>query len=292
MLAGIFCVLGVVVLWSFTPTLVKIALEYIDPYTLSSLRLLQGLVLVIIVHAKQGRGFKKLLKLNRWMLIGGLGVTANYILFIVALNYTTAGTGGLIVQFQFVTLALLAWLVAKEPLAIQKIIGAAIVVAGVMLVFIHNTGASKGIDTRDTLGIILLIFAAIGWAVFTLSNKALSKSRTSTEILIPFFSLASIISVLTATIGYEARATIEMEGILSIVILGTGITGVGFILLTQSLRRLNASLVGALTSLSPLLNVLISHKILGEPLSTTLIFGGLLIVAGVLAIATADRKAV
>lgn len=292
MFAGIASALGVIAFWGVTPTLVKIALRYVDPYTLSSLRLLQGLALVMLVHLKNRGGMKRLFRFNRWLLLGSIGITVNYILFIVALNYTTASTGGLLVQIQFVTLVILAWLVIKETFHILKLIGVLVIVAGVGLVFVQRVDFSEIINSEYTLGNALMLVAGLGWGVYALANKALSTSRSGTEILIPMFAFAAAVSIFTAIPGYEARSPMKAGGVMAIIILGTGVTGVGFILLTQALKRINASLVGAVTALSPLINILVSNKVLGERISPLLIAGGFLIFTGVTGIALTERKGI
>ena len=290
MIIGIISVLGVVAFWSFTPVLIKIALQFVDPYTLAFLRLIQGLGLVILLHRMRSGRFRRMFRFEPAILVGGVGITVNYVLFIVALNYTTASMGGLVVQIQFVTLAALAWVVLRESFTAPKVVAVSVIIAGVVLVFVQERIVSEVIKPEYVLGNAIMLVAGVGWGVYAVSNKALSLGRTNLEILIPIFSIATVASFAAASVGFEARATMTAQGIISIVILGTGVTGVGFLLLSTGLRRLNASLVGAITSLSPLFNILISHRILGEPLSPILVISALVIILGILGILRADRQ--
>ena len=290
MISGILYALGLVALWSVTPVLVKIALGFVDPFTLAFLRIAQGLVVVLVVFKLRKGRLRSLFRYNKWLLIGGIGVAINYLLFILSLNYTTAGAGGLIVQIQFVALAVLAWIIIKEPFHLLKLGGMISVVIGVTLLFIQRYDLSEIVKSEYILGNCLMIAAGIAWGVFALSNKALAHKKRGDEILIPVFTIATIITLSISAFGFEARAPITIGGLAAIAMLGIGVTGVGFLLLSKSLSLLNASLVGAITSLAPLFNILISHFALDEPLSAFLLVSAGMIILGVLLIARAEKK--
>ena len=107
--------LGVVALWSFVPTLVKLLLPVFDPMTITFLRTAQGLA-VTLALLYVGGGRLRTITWSRWHLVGGLGMSLNYSLYAVSLSYTTASAGVLIVQVQYVTLAALAAFVLHERL--------------------------------------------------------------------------------------------------------------------------------------------------------------------------------
>jgi drug/metabolite transporter (DMT)-like permease len=290
MIIGVLCVLGVVAFWSFTPFLIVTALQFVDPFTLAFLRLAQGLTLVVLLHRMRTGSFRGMFCFERSILMGSVGITINYVLFIVALNYTTASMGGLVVQIQFVTLAGLAWLVLREPFGAMKIAAVVVIIVGVSLVFVQERIVSDLMKPEYVLGNSVMLVAGVGWGVYAVSNKSLSRRKSNYEILIPIFSIATAVAFVAALIGYEVRATMTMVGLISIVILGTGVTGIGFLLMSTGLRRLNASLVGAITSVSPLFNILISHWLLGEPLSPMLFASAFVIIIGILGIIQADRS--
>ncbi len=228
-------------------------------------------------------------RMEPWVWLGGLGISVNYVLFVVALNYTTAGMGGLIVQIQFVALAVMAWIILKEPFHILKAVAAAVVVAGVSLVFLYQRTAADLISSEYAVGNLCMLIAGLGWGVYALSSKAVSRRKTNYEMLIPMFSIAAVVSLAAALIGFESRAEMNGVGILAIVVLGFGVTGGGFLLLSTSLRKLNASVVGGITSVTPLFNLMISHWILGEKLTVSLFVGAFIIIAGILALIRSDR---
>lgn len=288
-IVGVACVLSVVLFWSFTPVLIKISLEYVDPYTLAFLRLFQGLSLIVILWRKRYGTIRRMLSFEPLILVGGAGITVNYILFIVALNYTTAGMGGLIVQIQFVTLAALAWLVLGEPFHLLKLAGILVIVVGVSLVFAQTGTTSQITKSEYVVGNGLMLVAGIGWGVYAMANKAISARRSHLEFLAPIFVIATAVSFITSLLNFQIRAPMSIFGILAIVILGTVVTGVGFLLMSAGLRRLNASLVGAIAGTTPLFNLLAARWMLNEPLTPIIFLSACVILFGILSMVQADR---
>ncbi|MGQ9630979.1 MAG: DMT family transporter [bacterium] len=288
MWVGILCMLGVVSLWSITSVLIKIALRTIDPFTLSFLRLSQGAVVMALAYKLRGGRWFDLLPKDRWVLIGGAGVSVNYIFFILGLNYTTAGAGGLVIQVQFVTLAVLAAVVLHERLAGLKLLGMLSVVLGVTLVFWGRGELGEVFRSQYALGNALMILGGIGWGVYALSNKVLSSRMGNLEILIPILAIGAISSGLAAIPQFEMRSSFSPGGISAIVILGVFCTGANFILLAEGIKRLSASLAGTMTSLTPLFNLLLAHWVLGEELSGYMFVSSALIISGILGIVFAE----
>ena len=132
---GIASMIGVVSLWSITYVLIKIALRIVDPYTLAFLRLAQGVIILSVLYKIRGGRCRDLLRNEKWLLIGGLAIGVNAILLVLSLDYTTASAGGLVVQFQFVTLAVLSALILRESFSVIKTAGILTIVCGVVLVF-------------------------------------------------------------------------------------------------------------------------------------------------------------
>ena len=91
--------LGVIVLWGIVPVLVKVLLSFFEPFSIAFFRLSQGWVLVLAVFLVRGQRVRDI-QWNRWHLLGGIGLSLNFLLYALSLSYTTVSTGVLIVQFQ------------------------------------------------------------------------------------------------------------------------------------------------------------------------------------------------
>ncbi len=286
---GLLYLLILTLLYGITAVWMKIALQYVDPYTLAFLRLVQGAAVLAIVYKLRGGRWAKLLRWRPWLIGGGIGVGINYILFSLGLNYTTAGSAQLVVQIQFVSLAVLAAVMLKEHLSARQVGGMICVILGIVVIFVSANDAGTLIDRRYVLGNALVFIAGIGWSIHTLANKALSKRLDSFQIVVPMLCMGTVAAGVIAAPQFEARASLTFTGLGTIVALGVLCTAGSFLLLSESLKRLSAVLVGTLISTTPLINLLLANWILGEAITASILFSAALIIAGVLAIVAAER---
>ncbi len=288
---GIASMIGVVSLWSITYVLVKIALNVIDPYTLAFLRLVQGVITLCIVYRIRGGKWRNLLRMEKWFLIGGLANSVNYVFLVLSLSHTTASAGGLVVQFQFVTLAILSAIILRERFSVLKAAGILTIVCGVMLVFSTRGALKDVLNTRYVLGNSLMLLSALGWGVYALASKALSSRMDSLSILIPILAIGSILAGIPACIRFEMTALPSATEIAAIIVLGVFCTGVTNTLLVVGLKRLNASVAGAMTGATPLLNMFVAHGILNEELAPLMFVSAALIIFGILGLVYSEWRA-
>lgn len=282
--------LGVVGLWSIIPVLVKTALQMVDPFSLAFLRLTLGAGVMIAAYRLRGGAWRNLIPRERWIYIAGAGLSLNYICFGLAFDFTSAGLGGLVIQIQFVALALLAALILRERLGVLKILGMATVIAGVVLVFGVRGDLSEVVRHVYARGNAIMVIAGFAFGVYGVSVKSLSERKSNLEILIPILILAIVATGTVAAIRFELREPISIERGGAIVVLGTLCTGVSFVLVSEGLRRLSAALAGTITAATTLINLLLARWILDEPLTLWMLLSAFLVVSGISGIAYSEWR--
>ena len=283
--------LGVIVLWSIVPVLVKVLLSFFEPFSIAFIRLSQGWVLVLVVFLVRGQRLRDI-QWNRWHLLGGIGLSLNFLLYALSLSYTTVSTGVLIVQFQYVTLAVLAVVVLRERLGVRKIAGMAIVLIGIGLVLSVRVEVSDLLAPRYALGNILMVFSGLGFGIYGLGNKALATHTDTPTILLPMLTIAAAISGGLAATQFEVRAEPTLASLVVAAALGLIGTGGSFILISEGMKRLSTALVGTITALTPIGQIMLAHLVLDEPLTWILAMGGGLILVGVLSMIYAENAPV
>jgi drug/metabolite transporter (DMT)-like permease len=139
-----------------------------------------------------------------------------------------------------------------------------------------------------------MLLSAFGWGTYALANKALSSRMDSLAILIPILTIGTVAAGILSCIRFELKSLPSATDILVIVILGVFCTGVTNALLAEGLKRLSASVAGAMTGAAPLLNMLLAHWVLGETLTPLMFISAALIILGVLGLVYSEwrRKAV
>lgn len=280
--------MGVVALWSMVPVLVKLLIPIIDPFTIAFLRLSQGTAVVLAAYLLRGHRLSEI-RLRWWHLIGGLGVILNYSLFALSLSFTTASAGVLVVQVQYVTLAVLAAVVLRERLGTGKVAGMALVLGGVGLIVALRADVTSLLAPRYALGNVLMLFAGVGWGVYAVSNKALAGSAGTLSALLPMLAIGSAITGVLAGMHFHLRSSPTSGALAAILVLGVVATGGAFILVSEGIKRLSAALAGTITGVTPITQILLAHLVLGEPLSWSLAIGGALILSGIFGMVYSER---
>ena len=280
--------LGVVALWSFVPTLVKLLLPVFDPMTITFLRTAQGLAVALALLYTGGCRLRDI-AWSRWHLIGGLGMSLNYSLYAVSLSYTTASAGVLIVQVQYVTLAALAAFVLHERLGWGKIASMGVVLSGIAVVVGFSAEVGHLFAPRYMLGNVLMLGSGIGWGVYALSNKALAPRAGTAAILVPMMAVCAVVTGAVAALQFQLRAAPTADALVAVLVVGAVGTGPSFILVSEGIKRLSAALAGAITAATPIAQIALAHHVLEEPLSWSVSGGGVLILGGIIAMIFAER---
>ena len=288
---GILYMLGVVALWSFVPTLVKLLLPVFDPMTITFLRTAQGLA-VTLALLYVGGGRLRAITWSRWHLVGGLGMSLNYSLYAVSLSYTTASAGVLIVQVQYVTLAALAAFVLHERLGWGKIASMGVVLTGIAVVVGFRAEVGHLFAPRYMLGNVLMLGSGIGWGVYALSNKALAPRASTAAILVPMMAVCAVVTGTVAAVQFQLHAAPTSATLLAVLIVGALGTGLSFILVSEGIKRLSAALAGTITAATPIAQIAMAHHVLDEPLSWSVIGGGIIILGGILAMVLTEQAQV
>ncbi len=287
---GIVCMVVVVVLWSMVPILVKQLLAVLDPFTIAFLRAAQGAGFALALLYAGGRSVRSIVW-SRWHAAGGIGIGLNYALYALSLSYTTASVGVLIVQVQYVALALLAVVVLGERIGLGKLAGMGLVLAGIAAVIVWGGDVGELIAPDYMRGNAIMLLSGLGWGIYALSNKVLAPRAPSGAILAPMMGLGALLIGVLAAASFQLRAAPDAGDLLSLVALGVVGTGLSFTLVSEGMKRLSATLAGSITTATPIAQITLANQVLGEPLGWHIAGGGALIITGILAMALAERYA-
>ena len=138
------------------------------------------------------------------------------------------------------------------------------------------------LSRRYVLGNALMLVSALGWGTYALATKTLSSRLDSLAILVPILTIGAVAAGATSIIRFEVKSIPSATDILVIVVLGVFCIGVTNALLAVGLKRLSASVAGAMTGATPLLNMLLANWALGEQLTPLMFVSAALIIMGIL----------
>lgn len=269
-------------IWGFAYVVTKRGLSTVPPMLLALLRYAVASALLVPLAVARG-GLSRLPQPVPWktlLLMSLTGVTVYYILFNLALAYTTASQTALIQSAFPAIVAIMAFVWLHEHVSRRRVIGIVLAVVGVVLI-VANTEADAG-ARNPLLGNALAFASVLVWGVYTILAKRMSKADpiavTATISLMGTILLIPAVVIEGASVSLSS---IPMSGWVPILYLGALASATSYLLYSRALRDIDASLVGTFINLSPVIGVVAGVVVLDESITMPGIVGGILVLAGV-----------
>jgi drug/metabolite transporter (DMT)-like permease len=274
-------ILLMVVGWSFNFIIGKITLRYMNPYALTSFRIvLSGILMLPIYFARPRRSRLNRKDLWNFAVLGFWGVVINRGLFIVGLDYTTAGHSALIVATGPILVLILAHAHKLEKVTRAKIAGMTICFAGVAILV---AGEELHRHAGTWIGDLIALGGTFGFALYTVLAKKVAR-QYDTISMNTFCNLAGAVFLLPMSVreavrlDWRAVGTVGWLGLAYTVLISSV---AAYLIFFWALAHLPASRLAVFTYLEPPLAALLAVVLLGESASRVLLIGGGLILAGV-----------
>ncbi|MGI8650208.1 MAG: DMT family transporter [Rubrobacter sp.] len=269
--------LVLILLWGSSFAVVKVGLGVSPPLMFAGFRaFIGGLVMLAVAVIFGGKP-----DFRRNLGAFGFLTLLNVVLFIgfqtFAVKELPSGAAAVLVYLQPVLVGVLAWWFLGEPLSVVKVAG---LLTGFGGIFVVSVGGLSGDFTLVGVGFGLL--SAFFWAFGTVYFKRV-QGRISPlwSVAVPFFTGGLVLSALGfavesvgdiefgaayfGSLGYSALAGVSASWLIWFALVGAG----------------EASRVAAYIFAVPLTAVVIGVVVLGEELRASLVFGGLLVLAGI-----------
>ena len=208
------------------------------------------------------------------LMFSGMAMGFNWILLFEAYKHTTVSVATLSYYFAPVIVTAVSPFLFREKLTGRQILCFAMSTLG--LVLITGTGdLSQG--SSHLTGVLYGLGAAVLYATVILLNKFIKGVEGIHRTFLQF--LAAIVVLLpyvASTTGFSL-AGLDASGWVCLLIVGFVHTGVTYCLYFSALRDLPGQKAAILSYIDPLVAVLISALLLGEPMTAMHMIGGLLI---------------
>jgi drug/metabolite transporter (DMT)-like permease len=183
---GLLLALATAACWATLPIALKVSLEVVDPLTLTWFRFLVAALLMGAWLAARGKlGAYRTLDRRRWGLlaVAATMLVGNYVLYLLGVQFTTPGNAQVLIQLAPLLMALGGIVVFGERFAWGQWLGLAIIVGGLGLFFADQWTGGGDVPRDYLLGSLLVVIAAVVWAVYALAQKQLLLALDSPSIL-------------------------------------------------------------------------------------------------------------
>ena len=271
-----FCAL--VAVWGSSFPVIKVGLEYTPPILFAGLRTLIGGAFVAVAAAAWrvrpgfGRGAAKVVAVS---------AALNVVFFIgfqtLAVMYLPSGSAAVLIYLQPILTGFLAWAFLGEELNRRKLFGLFLGFGGVVAV---SSGSFYG--GLPPVGVLMGVLAALSWALGTVYFKRVQDRGSMLWLVAAMFLAGGAVLTLGGLVVEPAGAiSWTREFVLSLLYISVAGVGVAWILWLGLVSAGEASRVSAYIFVVPLVSVALGAAFLGEDLSSSLLVGAVLIVAGI-----------
>jgi len=282
-----------VLFWGTSFVATKLALRELSPITLVFVRFTQGSVLMIVILLLRREMAVPPRDTWGWLLLMGfVGIFVHQLLQVHGLKLTTATTTGWLIGLIPLWTALLSRLVLKEAMGPQKLAGLLVGFLGAVLLITRGELSSRLLSLPTTRGDLLVLLSTINWAVYSVLGhgtlRKLGAVRATAGAMI--LGWLMLMPLFVAQAGWRELGHVSPAGWVSVVFLGVGCSGLGYLFWYGALEKLEASRVAAFLYLEPLVTLAAAALILDERAGLLTLIGGLIVLIGVLLVEKAPRR--
>ena len=235
-----------------------------------------SLFLILFVKARGGRVNAGMTpKQIAWFGTAGAIMAFNWILLFDAYNYTSVAVATLCYYMMPVFVTLASALLFGEKLTARKLLCVAVCVAGMLLV----TGVAEGDAPTgsEIRGIMMGLAAAVLYSTVVLMNKKMPSMDAYEKSIVQLIG-AAVIMVPYILVTEDVTAPIlDGRGALMLFIVAAVHTGIAYALYFGCMDDLKAQTVAIFSYVDPIVAVLLSAFVLGEPLSALGVLGVVLV---------------
>jgi drug/metabolite transporter (DMT)-like permease len=202
------------------------------------------------------------------ILFGGL---LGPLLLMLGLNLTNAASGSLLLNLEGLATMSIAWIVFRENVDRQLLLGAFAILAGAIVLSWSGHGIS--VD----MGAAMIAGACLAWGI----DNNLTRKLSSSDPVQIAMAKGLVAGLVNAGVSFLRGSSLPEPTIAdAAAIVGFLGVGVSLVLFVLALRHLGAARTGAYFSIAPFIGAVVAIGVLNEPLTWQLVSAGLLMGAG------------
>ncbi len=266
-------------------TLVKLLSDRFPVGEITFARSLFALIPVAIWAAAEG-GLRTVFYTSRpraHFLRSLVGVAGMFLGFAALARLPLADSTAISFTAPLITVALAA-LILNEQVRIYRWSAVGIGFLGVLVIL--SGYVEEGAPDRTVFGAGLQLAAAACVALVSIQVRHMTRTEPAATIVIYFSIFSTLVSLVTIPFGWIMPTPIEAVALLAIGILG----GIGQVLMTESFRHSDASLLAPFDYLSLIWALIISLVIFGTLPTGTMLAGAAIVVAAGLLVLYRERR--
>lgn len=276
---GVLSGLAAAAIWGGMYVVSKVVLDVIPPFSLITLRLLLGsLVLWLVITA---RGGMHVPPSQFWRVFGvgivGYGISLSF--QFVGTKLSTAANGSLVTSATPAFILFFAWILLKERITMTRL--AALIISSLGVVAVIDPRAAR-LDPELFLGNLSLLAAALTWALYSVLIRLVSRQLDILAVsLIAFLGgLPIVVPAGFSEVASGGVGRMSIGIVAGVLFLGIIATALAMALWNNSFAMLDASVASLTFFAQPVVGSLLGWWFLKEHITPLFLIGGALIAAG------------
>ena len=280
-LPGLACGLGAASIWGGMYVVSKIVLDVIPPFTLLTIRLVMGALVLAALTLLSGKKNFGRDHFRSSLLVGFVGYGISLAFQFVGTKLSTASNGALVTSATPAFVLLFAPLLLNERPTARHVIALIASTLGVLAVIDPRRA---DFSSSLFLGNLSLLGAALTWALYSVLVRKVSANvdlLASASVMlaagVPSSILFSVFELKTQAVG-----EITLGIIAGVLFLGIISTALAMLLWNYAFAQLPAASASLTFFAQPVVGILLGWFFLGEKITPLFLLGGVLIGIGIL----------
>lgn len=263
-----------------------------SPYGLAFARSALATAAVYLFLVLGGAGLPR--RRDLWghgLVLGLANLAGPFLFFTLAVQYVSAGFASVLVALIPATTAVLAhFLLPDEPFRAGKLVGLSVAFGGVALLLLSG---QSGIGTggRPLLGGVLCLVGVVLASYGGVYSRRHAARHGILEMTGPQFVVGALAlgAVALASEG-SALGPVPLPGWALVAYLALASSFLPFVLFFWMVQRISATRASLVGYVIPIVGVVAGAVLLGEQVTSSIVLGGALILAGVVLVNRSDRR--
>jgi len=216
--------------------------------------------------------------------LAGLFLGIHFLLWIKSLELTSIASSVILVTTTPIWVALFSPIFLKEKIAKNVVLGLAIAMLGIMVLFMGPSIRLQieVINMQSVLGNILALGGAWMAAAYTMVGRSIRDQIPLRSYVLLVYGIAAVVAALFALPDLGSYSNDWISGLSWIFLLGLIPQVIGHTLFNAAVRRMDAVYASIALLGEPVGSILLAWMFLGEKPGTYDLIGGLFVIAGIL----------
>jgi drug/metabolite transporter (DMT)-like permease len=287
---GIFFAATAGFMWAILAIAMKVAVQFMDGLTISWFRFAFSFISLFIILSFKSPDVLTILKRPPLKAcLASLFLLGNYVFYIQGVKLTTPSLVQVMIQLAPLTLVLIGVFIFKEELKKRQVLG--MILSGVGFFLFYSDQFRTILNTSHgpefKIGAVLVIIAAVSWAIYGALQKVLLKKFSTNHINLILFGTPTIF--LIPWVQFNSFFQLVWWQWLLVLFLGLN-TIIAYGAVSEAFKLLPTSQVSMIITLNPIITILLMTVLYSlevtwihaEKIYSKGYFGALLVILGAL----------